>query len=340
MHLNDSHCSLLGGLPRPTVCGLLMPAAVRDSYFALRAFNVEVASIKDGHIMRNQGSPSTQLSSSPNNSEPADSTIALQLRIQWWRDAIAEIFKSGAISSSGDLDKRNMGQLSLSCWNSPVVRALARAHEQCNLTQRFLERIADAREVDLEIKQYETVNVLTSYADDTVGSLLYLTLETCGVREEAADLCAGYAGMGVGLTTALRAAPHRLTTGGEVTIPAELLRAGFPYHQLIPTYMAGDQDRNQGPMPMLEEDCEQWREAVQHMALTATHYLALAREQQSSVPKHARATLLPVVPSLQYLEKLEKANFNVFDSSLVTGSKSDRLRLLLLLGRTWMTGVF
>jgi phytoene/squalene synthetase len=125
-----------------------------------------------------------------------------------------------------------------------------------------------------------------------------------------------------------------------VTIPAELLRAGFPYHQLIPTYLTREQDGDQGPVPMLEEDCEQWREAVQHVALTATHYLTQAREQQSSVPKHARATLLPVVPALQYLEKLEKAQFNVFDSHLVTGSKSDRLRLLFLLGRTWMTGVF
>ena len=328
-------------LPRltPTVCGLLMPATIRDSFFALRAFNVELASIKDGHILRNQGSPSTQLSSSTTNSEPADTTIALQLRIQWWRDAIAEIFQTE--TSSGDLGKRNMGQLSISCWNSPVVRSLARAHEQCNLTQRFLQRMADAREVDLEIKQYETVNVLTSYAEDTVGSLLYLTLEACGVREEAADQCVGHAGIGIGLTTALRATPHRLATGGEVTIPAELLRAGFPYHQLIPTYLTSEQDGDQRPNPsMHEDDCEQWREAVQQVAITATHYLTQAREQQSSVPKHARATLLPVVPALQYLEKLDKAQFNVFDSNLVAGSKSDRLHLLFLLGRTWMTGVF
>ena len=319
-----------------------MPAATRDDFFALRAFNVEVASIKDGHNLRNQGSPSTQVlssngsnnndssNSSNNNLDTSNSNIALQLRMQWWRDAIGEIFQDGPSSA---------GRLSISCWNSPVVRALARAQGRCNFTRRFLERIVDARELDLETKQYETVNVLAAYGDNTVSSLLYLTLEACGVREEAADQCVSQAGIGIGLTTALRAAPYRLATGGEVTIPTELLRRGFPYHQLISTKYLAEGDSGPGSYQISEQDSEQWRDAVHHVALTATHHLMQAREYQSSIPKHARATLLPVVPALQYLANLNTAQYNVFDPTLTAGSRSDRLRLLVMMGRTWMTGV-
>lgn len=336
-----------------TVCGLLTPASSRDAFFALRAFNVELASIKDAHNLRNQGNTSST-ESTVNNSDVPDSTLALQLRMQWWRDAVGEICDSEdtaststAITGSNSSDtafsaaSRN---LSISYWNSPVVRSLARAHEQCRWTRRFLERIIDARELDLETSQYETVNALASYAEHTVGSLLYLTLETCHVRDDAADQCASHAGLGVGLTTALRATPYRLATGGEVPIPAELLRPGFPYHQLAPSLLGGAADPLDSETPnaivLSEEDLHQWRGAVQVVATTASHHLMQAREQQSAVPKRARATLLPVVPALQYLQRLERAEYNVFDHSLMTDSKSDRLRLLLLLGRTWLTGVF
>jgi hypothetical protein len=43
-HLTASNCYFIS-----LVCGLLMPAHARKSYFAVRAFNVEIASIKDGH---------------------------------------------------------------------------------------------------------------------------------------------------------------------------------------------------------------------------------------------------------------------------------------------------
>jgi len=323
-----------------------MPAESRDAFFALRAFNVELASIKDGHNLRNQG---VEPSSDPANNAP-DSALALQLRLQWWRAAIGEIYDS---SLSGDQDPATkntatnntgglIGNLSISYWNSPVVRALAQAHAHTNFTHRFLERILDARELDLETNQYTTINELATYAEHTASSLLYLTLETCHVRDDAADHCVAEAGLGIGLTTALRATPYRLSTGGEVPVPAELLRPGFPYHQIVPTLLGGNEGggAEEGMARLQKEDVEQWREAVSEIAVMASMHLAQARDQQSAVPKAARATLLPVVPTLHYLEKLEQAKYNLFDDSLIVGSKSDRLRLLFLLGRTWMTGVF
>jgi hypothetical protein len=60
-------------------CGLLLPARYRDAYFALRAFNVEIASIKDQNRSSSSSSPG--------------SALALQLRMQWWRDAVASLYE-------------------------------------------------------------------------------------------------------------------------------------------------------------------------------------------------------------------------------------------------------
>jgi hypothetical protein len=88
---------------------------------------------------------------------------------------------------------------------------------------------------------------------------------------------------------------------------------------------------------MTEEETKMLQEAVFQMVQTASSHLSQAREMQSVVPKHARPCLLPVVPALHHLSKLEKAEYNIFDDSLL---EQDNLTGLALLGRTWLTGVF
>jgi hypothetical protein len=66
----------------------------------------------------------------------------------------------------------------------PVVRSLGQAVQESNLTRRLLERLLDAREADRDIQQLSTVDNAIMYAEDSSSSLLYLTLECCGVREE------------------------------------------------------------------------------------------------------------------------------------------------------------
>jgi hypothetical protein len=157
------------------VCGLLMPPGATKAYFAIRAFNVELASVKDSHNLRRREQPGQQESSS---------SVALQMRMQWWRDALKEIYED-EMSVAADPILRN---LSVSCWHNPVVRALAQAHQQCDLTRRFLERLIDARDYDLNVAQYSSMNEAATYAEDTISSLLYLSLECTGVSS-AVVLC-------------------------------------------------------------------------------------------------------------------------------------------------------
>ena len=119
--------------------------------------------------------------------------IALKMPMQWWRDALDEIYSidddSGTNERGNDKEERGMKfsmsstSASISCWHSPIVRALCQANREVNLTHRFLQRLIDARESDLDVQQLETLQDAAQYAEETVSSLLYLTLECTGVSQ-------------------------------------------------------------------------------------------------------------------------------------------------------------
>lgn len=149
------------------------------------------------------------------------------------------------------------------------------------------------------------------------------------LRDDAADEVASYAGVGIGLTTALRATVFRLVND-EVTIPSNLLGLSFPYDQLKEQLFVG------GDSSMSEEDTKEWQNAVKTMTNTAATYLDTARDKQGQVPKSARTALLPVVPALLYLARLEKCKHNVLDPTLL---EPERVKMMMVLARTWLTGV-
>jgi NADH dehydrogenase [ubiquinone] 1 alpha subcomplex assembly factor 6 len=159
------------------LCGLLLPANARRSYFAIRAFNVELASIKDGSVSRKVGGAQFD--------NDSGASMALKIRLQWWRQALNTIYSeeedggdTGDLSSSSD---PLLDSMIRSSWNNPVVRELDTAVHQSQLTRRFLERLVEAREIDLDVRQFNTMNEQIQYAENTFSSLLYLSLECTNV---------------------------------------------------------------------------------------------------------------------------------------------------------------
>lgn len=299
-----------------------MPSSARKQYFALRAFNVELASIKDASDRRK---------SKP--SEEAGSSLAHRMRMQWWREALDELYpEDRSASGLNGNDDPVMSSISTSYWHNPVVRALHHAVQESNLTRRFLERLVDAREADLDIKQLPTMDNAILYAEDSTSSLLYLTLECCDVREDAADEVASNVGVGCGLVTAIRSATHRSMVG-EMSLPAEL----FPDRSVPADYLlARAKDPDYRPNP---ENDAALQDAVQHMAHVASGYLARARDgQEKGVPKAGRVALLPAVPAIHYLLKLKETKYDLFDERL--HPDDSRLVLLSMMARAWWTGKF
>src|SRR5262249_14807407 len=125
---------------------LLAPAARRPALWALLAFNLEIAKVR----------------------ETVTQPLLGQIRLQWWRDALGEIYGGGG--SGGHF----------------VVGPLAEAVGLYGLRRAHLDAMIDGREHDLDDGPPETLAALEDYAEATSARLLQAELEVLGVRDEAA----------------------------------------------------------------------------------------------------------------------------------------------------------
>jgi len=331
------------------LCGLLMPPSARESYYALRAFNVEVASVKDGGGLASMRSRRVPGHFGEDGGDGIDSSLASRLRMQWWRDALAEIYGEGGDCSRGPSPAGFLSStFSSSRKKNPVVRELGRAASSSSLTRRFLERLVDARESDLDICQPDTLPDLVRYGEEAHSSLLYLSLECAGVRDDVADEAAYHVGVGIGIVTALRSTVVRAGMG-ELALPADVLeRHGGDAESAgrLRKYLMNPPKRDMGEELGAEEKVADaaLRGAVREVAHAAGAHLMHARGMQSGVPKDGRPALLPAVGALSYLKALEEANFDILSPDLLAKeglpARLERLRVTFSLGRAWLTGVF
>ncbi|GFP90571.1 NADH dehydrogenase (ubiquinone) complex i assembly factor 6 [Phtheirospermum japonicum] len=240
------------------LCLLELPPNMRKPAFALRAFNIETSRAMD---------------------VASDPRIGL-MRLLWWQESIDKIFSNKLIEH-------------------PVAQALASVISEHKVSKSWLKRsvearINDARRDVSDIPQ--TVQELERYAEDTVSTILYSTLEAGGIRSTAADHAASHIGKASGLALLLRSLPYH----------AERNRR-FPY---IPADVA---ERH-----MLDSR-EGLSGAVFEMASVANAHLEKARGLAGTVPGEARSVLLPAVPAEVVLETLRRVQFDVFDPRLGRG---------------------
>ncbi|RLN59990.1 hypothetical protein BBJ28_00001364 [Nothophytophthora sp. Chile5] len=144
---------------------------------------------------------------------------------------------------------------------------------------------------------------LEVYAEKTAASLLYLTLECLGVRDDAADRVAGHAGVAIGLATLLRGTAYH-SVRQQSYLPEDLmLKHGVTLEDLLAATDTPELGEKAAPV-------------VFEVACRAMEHLHEARALRKDVPSESRSAFLPLVSSAMYLQKLEAANFNVFDPQL------------------------
>ena len=113
---------------------------VRDCLFALYAFHAELAKIPE-------------LVSEP---------MMGQIRYQWWRDCLDEIYGAGPVRSH------------------EVSTPLAEMVAQSGISRFMLDRIIDGRERDLDPTPFASIQAATDYADATSGALAQAAVMLCG----------------------------------------------------------------------------------------------------------------------------------------------------------------
>ena len=105
------------------LAGLLFPKSGRDAFFAIRAFNVELAVIKD---------------------QAKNNALAGRIRFQWWRELLDRVY---ATANPEDILEQQQQQ-------QPVAKALAFSIKNHNLTARWFERSLEARYVNEILQCY------------------------------------------------------------------------------------------------------------------------------------------------------------------------------------------
>jgi phytoene synthase len=131
-------------------------------------------------------------------SEPAIGDI----RLQWWREALAEALEGRAPRAH------------------PVLAALVAVQRETPLPEALLFGLVDARRRDLDAAPLENWAALERYVDATAGAVVRLGLAICGGDGAKHDGMATAAGRAWGYCGLLRAAAH-LRARGRSVLPAD-----------------------------------------------------------------------------------------------------------------------
>lgn len=252
------------------LCLLELPPSMRKASFALRAFNVETSKAMD---------------------VASDPKIGL-MRLLWWQEAIEKIYANKRIEH-------------------PIAQALASVVSEYKINKVWLKRSVQARinDANREITDIPNdIEELEKYAEDTVSTLLYMTLQAGGIMSTTADHAASHVGKASGVLLLLKSLPYHATRNRHFSyIPAKVAAK----HGLL----VKEGGRSEIRLDSREGLCE----AVFEMASVANVHLLKARELAGKVPDEAHKVLLEAVPAQVLLDSLRRVHFDVFDPRLAQG---------------------
>jgi phytoene synthase len=233
---------------------LFAPERARRHLFALYAFNYEVAK----------------------TAESVTQPVAGQIRLQWWRDAIAEICAGNARAHE-------------------VASALAAVVNEHRLPQILFDALIDARENDLAESPFTTIAEWEAYADATSGHLMRLAARILGGGDSWDDV-ARHAGIALSFTGLLRAVPFHAARE-RVMLPAELLESA----------RVSERDLLSGRMS------ENISALIARVTQITRNHLDAAKTPR--VPRALLPALLPAALVPLYLSAMTRSGFDPFCDS-------------------------
>jgi phytoene synthase len=226
---------------------LYAPAAHRPALAAIYGFNAEIAGVRDR----------------------IREALPGEMRLQWWRDAIA------AGSATGH----------------PLADALLETIRAYNLPRQSFDNYLDARIFDLYDDPMPSTPDLEGYCGETASALIQLTALVLDPKAAAgAAEAAGHAGCAQAITGLIRLLPlHRAR--GQCFFPRDLLAAaGTTPEEFVTKAGEGAGIR-----------------AVEAMVALARNHLAAFMRHADRLPESLRPAFLPLAPVPAYLERIEKS---------------------------------
>lgn len=235
---------------------LLAPAERRASLFALFAFNQELARAR----------------------ESVREPIMGLMRLQWWRDALAEIYAGRTRDHA-------------------VARLLGEAIASHDLPKALFERLIAARERDMDAEPPADMPTLLDYAEGTAATLNQLALRCLGGPTGAADEAGKQIGIAWALVGLARAVPFHASQR-RLYLPASLLAE----QKLSPAELF-----ERGSAPQL-------RGVIEVLVGEAGDRLRQARSLKGQVPRRFQPVLLQASLAAGHLRRMAAAGYDPFDA--------------------------
>jgi phytoene synthase len=246
---------------------LFAPAALRPQLNVLYAFNYEVAK----------------------TAETVRQPIAGQIRLQWWRDRISELYRGAAI------DHR-------------LSEALGEVIAAHHLPRELFDALIEAHERDLEEAPFATLAKFEAYADTTSGHIMRLAARILGAGEDL-DAPARELGIAYAITGLCRSLPYHAARR-RLMLPADQVAAlGISIEDVF----AGTAG---GPIRRLIHD-------LSAVALTRLRTAARPHIARSVLPALLPAAVVPL-----YLKVLTKPGFDVYRDTTEIGAHRRQLAML------------
>ena len=257
------------------LCTLLLPPEIRASAFAIHAFNVEVAQVKD---------------------QVHDHKIG-EMRLKFWTDALSNTYK-------GNPPK------------SPVMLELYRVLQKSPLSKHYFNRLINVRLVKLYDYSFNSLNAIEQYAEHSSSSIYYLLLEAHSITNINADHVASHIGKAHGIINLLRSVPYNAKKRINM-LPQDILMKHSVSTEAV----------------LQSQSSKELKDVIHEVASHGKLHLDAAISLKHDIGKKANLIFLPVVCLNNYLNKLRKVDFNIFDSKL---QRRDNLLPLRLLWNKWV----
>ena len=241
------------------LANLLAPPDKRLHLSALYAFNFEVARIR----------------------EIVSDPIPGELRLQWWRDALAD-------ETRGDVAAH------------PVAAALLDTIRRFRLPHKAFADLLEARLFDLYDDPMPTETDLEGYCGETASALFRLaTLILADGGDPGSADAAGHAGVAFALTGLMRALPWHLARG-QLFLPADLLaRHGLGRDDILARRMSGAIGA-----------------VLADLRATARRHLDAARAPIDEGPARVRTAFLPATLCPAYLRQMDRRGYDPFKTPI------------------------
>lgn len=130
-------------------------------------------------------------------------SAAARLRYKWWLDTLQNIYSNLA----ADITDTSSSAI----LNNPVLYCLYASIKENDLSHRWLEYVIEAKMKELNSIQHADLADLEDHCEKTHSSLLYLLLESMGIRHEETEFMASHVGVCFGIVSHLRGTAYFLS---------------------------------------------------------------------------------------------------------------------------------